>query len=74
MEKNLLDRINYLARESRERDLTEEEKKEQQQLRQEYIGAYRKNMRATLDTIVIVDPEGNRKALRKDNVIPSEDI
>ena len=36
MEQNKIDRINYLARESRVRELTVEEKEEQAALRNEY--------------------------------------
>ena len=68
MENKLLERINYLAKSSRERALTQDEKDEQQKLRQEYINLYRKNMRATLDTIVKVEPDGKRKVLKKDDV------
>ncbi len=64
MDNKLLDRINFLARKSREEGLSEEEKAEQQKLRKQYIQAYRGNLKATLDNIVIVDPDGNKKVLR----------
>lgn len=55
MEKHKIDRINFLAKKSREEGLTEEEKLEQKDLREEYLAAIRKNFRQTLDSIEIVD-------------------
>lgn len=55
MQDEQLDRINELARKSRVQPLTEEELLEQQQLRAQYIESYRRNMRAQLDNIVLVD-------------------
>ncbi|MBZ9608591.1 DUF896 domain-containing protein [Clostridium estertheticum] len=47
----LTNRINYLYNKSKESQLTEEEKLEQQQLRQKYIDNVKRNFRAQLDTI-----------------------
>lgn len=55
MEQNKIDRINYLARESRVRELTAEEKEEQTALRNEYRALFRKNLQAQLDNIEFVD-------------------
>ncbi|MGL5765754.1 MAG: DUF896 domain-containing protein [Sarcina sp.] len=44
-------RINELAKKSKEDGLTEEEKKEQQILRREYIDRFKNNMRAQLEQI-----------------------
>ena len=55
MEKEKIDRINYLAKKSKEEGLTESEKAEQKALREEYLTAIRNNFRATLDSIEIVD-------------------
>ncbi len=60
MDQSKIDRINELARKSRETELTEEEKQEQQKLRQEYIAAFRNNLRGTLNNLVIVDENGNK--------------
>ena len=49
MEQAKIDRINFLARKSRESGLSEEEKKEQQKLRAEYVAAFRKNLVNTLE-------------------------
>lgn len=55
MERKKIDRISELAKKSRTDGLTPEEKKEQQQLRQEYIEAIRNNFKSTLDNIEIID-------------------
>lgn len=51
----LIKRINELARKKKESGLTEAEVQEQQQLRAQYIAAFRKSFRAQLDAIEIVD-------------------
>ena len=67
MEKAKLDRINELARKSKVAPLTEEEKQEQQALRQEYLEEFRRSFGATLDNTVIQYPDGSRKSLKKDH-------
>lgn len=67
MEQSKMERINQLAKKSKTLGLTPDEKAEQQSLRQEYIKAFRENLKSTLDSIVIVDPDGNSRSLRKDN-------
>ena len=52
-------RINELYRKSKAEGLTEEEKKEQALLRQEYIANFRRNMKAQLDNIDVVDEDGS---------------
>lgn len=66
MEKAKLDRINELARTSKERELTEEERAEQYELRQEYLNEIRLSFGAMLDNTVIQYPDGTRKSLKKD--------
>ena len=66
MEKEKIDRINELARKSKEAELTEEEKQEQAALRQEYINEIRMSFGAMLDNTVIQYPDGTRKSLKKD--------
>ena len=46
MEKIKVDRINELARISKERDLTDAEKLEQKNLREEYLAEVRKALKA----------------------------
>jgi uncharacterized protein YnzC (UPF0291/DUF896 family) len=67
MEQSKIDRINELAKKAKTVGLTDEEKAEQKVLRQEYINAFKGNMKATLDSIVIVNKDGSRRSLRKDN-------
>lgn len=61
MEKAKLNRISELSRKSRLQGLTEDEKKEQQALRQEYLNDLRGNLRSTLENTVIVRPDGTRE-------------
>lgn len=57
--KEKIDRINELYRKSKAEGLTEEEKKEQALLRQEFIANVKGNLRAQLNNIDIVDENGN---------------
>ena len=57
--KEKIDRINLLYRKSKAEGLTEEEKKEQALLRQEFIANVKGNLRAQLNNIDIVDENGN---------------
>ena len=65
MEKSKIDRINYLARESKVRELTPEEKEEQTQLRNEYRAGFRQNLMAQLDNVYVKDENGSTKKLIK---------
>ena len=58
-------RINELYHLSQERELTEEEKREQGKLRWEYINSIKGNLRAQLDNITVVEPDGTRRKLKK---------
>lgn len=53
-------RINELYHKSQAEGLTEEEKKEQAKLRAEYIANVRGNLRAQLDSMTIVNPDGSK--------------
>lgn len=55
LEQSKLDRINELARKSKSEGLTEEEKREQEQLRKEYIEKFRENFRGQLKQIKFVE-------------------
>ena len=62
-----MNRINELAKKSKETPLTEEELAEQYELRQEYIREIRMSFGAMLDNTVIQYPDGSRKSLKKDH-------
>jgi len=51
-------RINELHRKSKAKGLTDAEAKEQKILRQEYISAFRENLRGQLNNISIKEPDG----------------
>ena len=55
MEKPKIDRINELAHKSKDVGLTEEEKLEQALLREEFLAEIRADVRASLESIEIVD-------------------
>ena len=55
MEKYKLDRINELAHKSKAEGLTEEERAEQHELRQEFLDEIRADVKASLESIEIVD-------------------
>jgi 5-formyltetrahydrofolate cyclo-ligase len=65
MDEKLIERINALAKKSKEEGLTEEEKIEQQKLRREYINIIKKNLRAELNNISIVEKDGSITDLGK---------
>lgn len=67
MEKSKLERINELARKAKEGTLTEEELVERDKLRKEYISAFRSNLRATLENTVIIEADGTRRSLKKED-------
>ena len=59
MNEEKIARINELSRKSKAEGLTEEEKKEQAILRQEFIASFRNNLKAQLDNIDVVNPDGS---------------
>ena len=65
MERKKIDRINELAKKSKEEGLTPEEKEEQAALRQEYINEIRLSFGTTLENTVIQRPDGQREKLKK---------
>ena len=66
MEKEKLERINALARKSRAEGLSDEEKKEQAALREEYILEFRASMTGILDNTYIQRESGEREKLVRD--------
>lgn len=67
MEKSRIERLNELAKKFKTSALSEAELAERDELRKEYIAAFKANLKATLDNTVIVDKDGRRRSLRKDN-------
>lgn len=65
MEQKKLDRINFLARKSRETELTAEEKAEQEALRMEYRRSVIGNLEAQLKSTYIVEPDGTKRKVKK---------
>ena len=65
MDQAKLDRINELARKAKETELSEDEKKEQQRLRGEYIEEYRASLRGILENTYIQRPDGTKEKLTR---------
>lgn len=65
MEKEKIQRINFLAAKAKSEGLTPEEKQEQQALRNEYREGFRKNLTAQLDNTYVIDENGNKTKLRR---------
>lgn len=67
MKQEKIDRISELTRISRERELTPEEQKERQALREEYLQAFRSNMKSILDNTTVKRPDGTLHPLKEKN-------
>ena len=65
MDRKLIARINELAHKSKETGLTEEEKLEQAELRKQYLTAFRKNLRASVENIELEYPDGRVVSLKE---------
>ena len=61
----LIRRINELAHKAKAEGLTEEETKERDALRRQYIDAFKRNLTAQLENTYIVTPDGKKTKLRK---------
>ena len=61
MDQKKIDRINELARKSKNEGLTEAEKAEQTKLRNEYRRAVTGNLAAQLDNTYIMTPDGKKR-------------
>jgi uncharacterized protein YnzC (UPF0291/DUF896 family) len=59
LSKDKLERINYLAKKSKEEGLSEKEKKEQKELREAYLKNVRSSFKNQFKTMKVVDPKGN---------------
>lgn len=62
-----INRINILAKKSREQGLSKEEAQEQKILRREYIDSVIGGVAAQLDNTYIVDENGNKIKVEKKN-------
>ncbi len=60
-----IQRINELARKSREVGLTDVEKEEQAKLRREYIAGFRSSLTNVLDNTYIQSPDGSKTKVKK---------
>ena len=58
-------RINVLYNKAKTEGLTEEEKEEQKALRADYVKSFRENLRATLDNVSILEPDGTVTSPKK---------
>lgn len=59
MKQEQIDRINELYRKSKAEGLSEEEKKEQDMLRKQFVADVRNNVAAQLDNIDMVNADGS---------------
>lgn len=59
MDEKKIARINELYHKSKSEGLTEDEKREQQALRQEYIASVRNNVRNQLEHVTVINPDGS---------------
>ena len=65
MEKEKIERINFLSKKSKTEGLTDAEKAEQAALRKEYIADFRAQFRGTLESTVIQYPDGSRENVKE---------
>ena len=65
MDEKKIARINELYRKSKAEGLTNDELLEQKRLREEYIAAFRNNLRGTLESIKIQNPDGSMIDVKK---------
>lgn len=59
LSKEKLARISELSKKSKTSGLSIEEAKEQSALRKEYLEIFRSTMRDTIETVKVIDPDGN---------------
>lgn len=65
MNKEKIDRINQLAHKAKSEGLSQEEIRERDLLRKEYVEAIKANLRASCENIYIVDEAGRKTKLQK---------
>lgn len=59
LEEKKITRINELANKKKTIGLSIEEAKEQTQLRKEYLETFRSSMRETIESVKVIDAQGN---------------
>ncbi len=59
MDQKLINRINELARKKKESGLSDDELHEQQLLRQRYLEEFRAGFKQRLDSVKVIDEDGN---------------
>lgn len=67
MDKQSIERINFLARLAKQRPLTPEENEERAELRMKYLEAFRLSFRNQLDATKVEYPDGTRLNLKDAN-------
>ncbi len=65
MTEEKIQRINFLAKKSREEGLTESEKEEQAKLRREYIDGFKRSLVGQLENTYIVEPDGTKRKVER---------
>ena len=65
LDQKKIDRINELAHKAKKEGLTEAEKAEQTELRNEYIRAVTGNLAAQLENTYIMTPDGKKRKIGK---------
>ncbi|MDO4483149.1 MAG: DUF896 domain-containing protein [Clostridia bacterium] len=65
MEREKIERINFLAKKKKAEGLTEEELAEQAVLRRQYLDEFRAGFQAQLDNVIIQNPDGSQTPLTK---------
>ena len=66
LNKEKMERINFLSRKSKKEGLTDEEIDEQKSLREEYLKSFRRSFRQRLDNIKVVDNKDEYNRLIKE--------
>ena len=70
---DIIKKINKFTKISRERELTEEEKKEREKYRKLYIEKFKTSMRGHLDSIKVVRVDDNGNPVDKDGKVIEPD-
>jgi len=67
MTQEKINRINELAKKHKNEGLTEEELKERDILRKEYIESFKRNLKGHLDSIKVMTPDEYKKHKKENN-------